>query len=114
MTRSAGTSGLTRDGSPPSSAIASRMAARSTTAGTPVKSCRITRAGMKGISTSEAPGAAAAPGRQAASAATSDSRTIPPPACLITFSSRILIVTGRRSGSRAGRTNSDRHRAESR
>ena len=35
MTRSAGTSGLTRAGSPPRSAIASRMTARSTTAGTP-------------------------------------------------------------------------------
>ena len=35
MTRSAGTSGLTRAGSPPSSAIASRITARSTTAGTP-------------------------------------------------------------------------------
>ena len=33
MTRSAGTSGLTRAGSPPRSAIASRMTARSTTAG---------------------------------------------------------------------------------
>ena len=43
MTRSAGTSGLTRAGSPPRSAIASRMTARSTTAGTPVKSWRMTR-----------------------------------------------------------------------
>jgi len=32
-------------GSPPISAIASRIAARSTTAGTPVKSCISTRAG---------------------------------------------------------------------
>src|SRR5512146_2140524 len=52
MTRSAGTSGFTRAGSPPSSAIASRIAARSTTAGTPVKSWRITRAGMNGTSAS--------------------------------------------------------------
>jgi hypothetical protein len=37
-------------GSPPSFFIASRMAARSTTQGTPVKSCSTTRPGMKGIS----------------------------------------------------------------
>ena len=35
--------------------MASRMAARSTTAGTPVKSCSSTRAGMKEISFSVAP-----------------------------------------------------------
>jgi hypothetical protein len=45
MTRSTGTSGLIFCGSPPSATIASRMAARSTTAGTPVKSCMSTRAG---------------------------------------------------------------------
>ena len=50
MTSSAGTSGLIFAGSPPRSAIASRMAARSTTAGTPVKSCMTTRAGVKAIS----------------------------------------------------------------
>ena len=33
--------------------MAERMAARSTTAGTPVKSCRMTRAGLKGISALE-------------------------------------------------------------
>ena len=37
--------------------MASRMAARSTTAGTPVKSCSRTRAGMKEISFSVAPAA---------------------------------------------------------
>ena len=36
--------------------MASRIAARSTTAGTPVKSCSSTRAGMKAISFSGAPG----------------------------------------------------------
>ena len=36
--------------SPPSSATAERMAAISTTSGTPVKSCATTRAGLKGIS----------------------------------------------------------------
>ena len=71
MTRSAGTSGLTRAGSPPRSAIASRMTARSTIAGTPVKSWRITRAGMNGTSAS-----AATPGRHAASVSTSSPRTI--------------------------------------
>ena len=50
MTSSTGTSGLIAAGSPPISAIASRIAARSTTHGTPVKSCRITRAGVKAIS----------------------------------------------------------------
>ncbi len=38
--------GSMRRGSPPRSAIASRIAARSTIAGTPVKSCMSTRAGM--------------------------------------------------------------------
>src|SRR5665647_809748 len=46
----AGASGLIRAGSPPRSAIASRMVARSTTQGTPVKSCMITRAGVNWIS----------------------------------------------------------------
>ena len=50
MTSSAGTSGLMRAGSPPIAAIASRIAARSTTAGTPVKSCISTRAGLNAIS----------------------------------------------------------------
>ena len=48
MTRSTGTSGLIFWGSPPSEAMASRIAARSTTAGTPVKSCISTRAGRIG------------------------------------------------------------------
>ena len=59
----------------PRSAIASRMTARSTTAGTPVKSWSRTRAGMNGISAS-----AATPGRQASRASTSSGRTVPPPA----------------------------------
>ena len=50
MTSSAGRSGLIFFGSPPSRFIASRIAPRSTTAGTPVKSCSRTRAGMKAIS----------------------------------------------------------------
>ena len=47
MTSSTGTSGLTCDASPPRRASASRMAARSTTPGTPVKSCMSTRSGVK-------------------------------------------------------------------
>ena len=50
MTRSTGTSGLIFSGSPPRMFMPSRMAARSTTAGTPVKSCISTRAGRKPIS----------------------------------------------------------------
>ena len=52
MTSSAGASGLIFEGSPPRSAIASRMVARSTMQGTPVKSCMITRAGVNWISAS--------------------------------------------------------------
>ena len=50
MTSSTGISGLIRAGSPPWSRIASRIAARSTTHGTPVKSWSSTRAGEKEIS----------------------------------------------------------------
>ena len=50
MTSSAGHSGLIFLGSPPRSFIASRIAAKSTTQGTPVKSCSTTRAGMNAIS----------------------------------------------------------------
>ncbi|ESU82798.1 hypothetical protein WRSd5_02412 [Shigella dysenteriae WRSd5] len=45
MTRSTGESGLTFAVSPPRRLTASRIAARSTTAGTPVKSCISTLAG---------------------------------------------------------------------
>ena len=55
MTRSTGTSGLIFVGSPPSFVMPSRIAARSTTAGTPVKSCISTRAGRKPISFSVLP-----------------------------------------------------------
>ena len=50
MTSSAGASGLISSALPPRRVIASRIAARSTIAGTPVKSCMITRAGVKEIS----------------------------------------------------------------
>jgi hypothetical protein len=62
--------GLIFCGSPPMRAIAERMAAKSTTAGTPVKSCKITRAGLKGISA-----ACGALGSQVASFLTSSSVT---------------------------------------
>ncbi len=52
MTSSAGASGLTFSGSPPRFAIASRIVARSTMQGTPVKSCMTTRAGVNWISVS--------------------------------------------------------------
>ena len=52
MTKSTGTSGLILLISPPTSFIALRNDAKSTTAGTPVKSCRITRDGLKGTSPS--------------------------------------------------------------
>ncbi len=52
MTSSDGIRGLIWSGLPPSLTTASRMAARSTTQGTPVKSCSTTRAGMKAISVS--------------------------------------------------------------
>ncbi len=52
MTISAGASGLIRAGSPPRVATASRIVARSTMQGTPVKSCMMTRAGVNWISVS--------------------------------------------------------------
>ena len=50
ITSSAGASGLIFAASPPRSTMASRMVARSTTQGTPVKSCITTRAGVNWIS----------------------------------------------------------------
>ena len=51
ITKSTGTNGLISSAFPPSFTTASLIAARSTTAGTPVKSYKITLAGLKGIST---------------------------------------------------------------
>ena len=45
MTKSTGESGLIFSGSAPAFSTAARIAAKSTTAGTPVKSCINTRAG---------------------------------------------------------------------
>jgi hypothetical protein len=91
ITRSTGTSGLTPAGSAPARATAERMAARSTTAGTPVKSCISTRAGMNAMS-------AAGAGHDA-SARTSSALTSRDPARRRRFSSRIFTVCGSRSTS---------------
>ena len=85
MTISAGASGLIREASPPSSSIASRIVARSTTHGTPVKSCMITRAGVNWISVS---GSASA--SQPASALMSSSEMFEPSSVRRRFSSRIF------------------------
>ena len=85
MTSSAGASGLIFAGSPPMSAIASRMVARSTTQGTPVKSCMITRAGVNWISLL---GSASA--SQAASARMSSAVMLAPSSVRSRFSSRIF------------------------
>ena len=95
MTSSAGTSGLIFAGSPPSSAIASRIAARSTTAGTPVKSCMSTRAGVKAISWL---GSALA--SQRASASMSAAVTEPLPSVRSRFSSRTFSENGSRATSK--------------
>ena len=78
MTRSTGVCGAMRAGSPPSAVMASRIAARSTTAGTPVKSCISTRAGRKAISR---------PARRAASASASAARAAAPSSWRSRFSS---------------------------
>ena len=89
MTSSAGISGLIREGSPPRSAIAFRIAARSTTAGTPVRSCISTRDGENEISCD---GSAFA--SQVATARTSSSVPF-----RSTFSSRTRSVYGSRATS---------------
>ena len=83
ITRSTGINGLIFFGSPPSRRMALRIAARSTTAGTPVKSCNTTRDGMKGISA-----AIGFTASQAARLRTSSSRTTYPSQLRSTDSSR--------------------------
>ena len=90
-----GTSGSIRIGSPPARATAERIAARSTTAGTPVKSWSSTRAGMKARSRSVAEPVPS----QRAIASTSPSRTEGAAALRTLFSSRIFSVTGSRETS---------------
>src|ERR1022692_663826 len=94
MTRSAGIRGLARLGSAPIAARASRMAARSTTQGTPVKSCSSTRAGMKLISLPLEPSAEGSPAP--ATYSTSAAETRRPSSNRRRFSSRILVENGRR------------------
>src|SRR5215211_1760008 len=89
MTSSAGARGLMRVGSPPRGPMASRMAARSTMAGTPVKSCIRTRAGEKAISRS-----AAEAGSQRANASTSSAVTALPSSLRSRFSSSTLSENG--------------------
>ena len=92
MTSSAGASGLILAGSPPMSAIASRIVARSTTQGTPVKSCMITRAGVNWISLL---GSASA--SQPASARMSSAVMLAPSSVRSRFSSRIFRLYGSNS-----------------
>ena len=70
-------------------ASASRMAARSTTQGTPVKSCSSTRAGMKLISLTPAPS-------PLATATTSGGETRLPSSLRSRFSRRIRMENGSR------------------
>ena len=92
ITSSAGTSGLILAGSPPIARIASRIAARSTTAGTPVKSCMSTRAGVNEISVL---GSAAA--SHLASASMSCARIDSPSSLRSRFSSRTFSENGSRA-----------------
>ena len=92
MTRSAGLRGLIFVGSPPSATSASRMAAMSTTAGTPVKSCRSTRAGWKEISVS-----GSAFGSHASIFSTCSRLTTRPSSLRSRFSSRTFSEKGRRA-----------------
>lgn len=92
ITSSAGASGFTFSASPPSWVTASRMVARSTTQGTPVKSCITTRAGVNWISVF---GSAA--GSQLARARTWSAVMFAPSSVRSRFSSRIFRLNGRRS-----------------
>ena len=107
MTSSAGASGLILAASPPRSTIASRIVARSTTQGTPVKSCMITRAGVNWISVS-----GSACGSQAASARIWSAVMLAPSSVRSRFSSRTLRLNGSRSAPvdapRAGRSRTSR------
>ena len=78
-----------RDASLPKAPIASRMAARSTTHGTPVKSCRSTRLGVNAISRE---GSALA--SHLASAAMSSALTTRPSSVRSKFSSRMRSEKG--------------------
>ena len=105
ITSSTGTSGLIWAGSPPRAMMASRIAARSTTAGTPVKSCMSTRSGVKAISRAASPAASPwrvgrlGPAREGLDVARRV--TLTPSSWRSRFSSSTLIEYGRRSTPRA-------------
>ena len=104
ITSSTGTNGLIWEGEPPRPTSASRMAARSTTPGTPVKSCISTRSGVKAISRASSPALAPwASGCRphAATAATSDAVTRNPSSWRSRFSRSTLTPYGRRATSPA-------------
>ena len=92
MTSSAGASGLTLPGRRRARATASRMVARSTTQGTPVKSCMITRAGVNWISVS-----GSAFGSQSASARMWSAVTFAPSSVRSRFSSSTFSQNGNRA-----------------
>ena len=90
-TRSTGTSGSMRPTSLPRRCAALRIAARSASSGTPVKSCSTTRATVKGISVVRS-----ALGCQLATCATCSSVILRPSQLRRTDSSTIRIETGSR------------------
>ncbi len=92
ITSSAGASGLILVASPPRSTTASRIVARSTTAGTPVKSCMTTRAGVNWISVS-----GSASDRQLPTAWICSAVTFLPSSVRSRFSSSTLSENGNRS-----------------
>ena len=102
MTSSAGASGLILAASPPRSRTASRIVARSTTHGTPVKSCMITRAGVNWISVS-----GSAVGSQAPSARMWSAVTFAPSSVRSRFSSSTLRLYGSRSAPSTASTPED-------
>ena len=104
ITRSTGTSGLIFAGSEPSSSIASRIAARSTIAGTPVKSCISTRAGWNGISSDGSRSAS-----QEAMVSTSAAVTDSPSSSRSAFSSSTLSEYGSRATSNFSCSESSRN-----
>ena len=91
-TMSTGTSGSIFFGSLPIFCAAERIAARSASSGTPVKSCRITRATVKGISSVRA-----AFGFQLASCLTCSGVTLMPSQWRSTDSSTTRSDTGKRA-----------------
>ena len=95
MMRATGTFGLIDPAEPPSVTIASRIAARSTIAGTPVRSCMRTRSGLNASSESSPPSPCAAGcSAQPATASMCAVVTFVPSSCRRRFSSSTLIEKG--------------------